>query len=80
MGTKFGLTTAAMTLVAALGLSPLANAQTTTDVRVRDGAGNTSRHVRSFDENEAGSGLAVGFTRRSEARYVPLPGERRLFQ
>ena len=30
---------------------------------MRDGAGNTiANNVRSFDENEAGSGLAVGFT------------------
>ena len=50
-------------MVATLGLSTVANAQTITDVLVRDGAGNTiADNVRSFDENEAGSGLAVGFT------------------
>lgn len=45
-----------------LGLSPLAHAQITTDVTVLDGAGNViAADVRSFDESEAGSGLAVGF-------------------
>jgi hypothetical protein len=44
-------------------LSSPASAQTTTDVLVRNGAGTTiATNVRSFDENEAGSGLAVGFT------------------
>lgn len=46
----------------ALSLSSLAQAATT-DVTVSDGAGNTiADNVRSFDENEAGSGMAVGFT------------------
>jgi len=45
-----------------LAVTSLANAQATTDVLVRDGAGNLiASNVRSFDENEAGSGLAVGF-------------------
>ena len=62
MATKFSLT-AALALVATLGLGPVANAQTVTDVLVQDGAGNTiADNVRSFDENEAGSGLAIGFT------------------
>ena len=44
-----------------VGVAPLAEA-ITTDVRVLDGAGNViASNVRSFDENEAGSGLAVGF-------------------
>jgi len=44
-----------------VGVAPLAEA-ITTDVLVRDGAGNViASDVRSFDENEAGSGLAVGF-------------------
>jgi hypothetical protein len=48
---------------ASLAVTSLAHAQTTTDVLVRDGAGNTiANNVRSFDENEAGSGLALGFT------------------
>jgi len=40
----------------------MANAAVT-DVTVKDGAGNTiANNVRSFDESEAGSGLALGFT------------------
>ena len=40
----------------------MANAAPITDVVVADGAGNIiATDVRSFDENEAGSGLAVGF-------------------
>src|SRR6187549_722281 len=46
-----------------LAIAPLAPAQITTNVLVRDGAGNViANNVRSFDENEAGSGLALGFT------------------
>lgn len=45
-----------------VGVAPLAEA-VTTDVLVRDGAGNViASDVRSFDENEAGSGLLVEFT------------------
>ena len=45
-----------------VGVAPLAEA-VTTDVLVRDGAGNViASNVRSFDENEAGSGLLVGCT------------------
>jgi hypothetical protein len=47
----------------ALSLSSVAQAGPVTDVTVKDGAGNTiAENVRSFDENEAGSGLAQGFT------------------
>ena len=61
MARKFSF--AALATVAALGLSTAANAQGVTDVLVQDGAGNTiANNVRSFDENEAGSGLAVSFT------------------
>lgn len=46
-----------------LAISSLAHGQVTTDVLVRNGAGTTiANNVRSFDENEAGSGLAVGYT------------------
>ncbi len=63
MVTKFGLTAAAVAVAATLGLSSMANAGPVTDVDVLDGAGNTiASNVRSFDENEAGSGLALGFT------------------
>ena len=63
MATKFSLTTATLAMVATVGLSPMASAQNVQDVLVRDGAGNIiANDVRSFDENEAGSGLAVGFT------------------
>ena len=62
MATKFSLT-AGLAMLATLGLSSVASAQTTTDVLVQNGAGNTiATNVRSFDDNEAGSGLAVGFT------------------
>lgn len=58
MATKLKLA-AALALAAGLGN---ANAQILTDVLVRDGAGNViATNVRSFDENEAGSGLVVGF-------------------
>ena len=44
-----------------VGVTPLASAQTT-NILIRDGAGNTiADNVRSFDWNEAGSGLAVNF-------------------
>jgi PEP-CTERM motif len=63
MVTKFAMSAAALAAVAALGLSPAANAAGTTDVMVQDGAGNTiANNVHTFDENEAGSGLALGFT------------------
>ena len=46
-----------------VGVVPLAQAQVTTDVLVRDGAGNViASDVHEFDWNSAGSGLAVGFT------------------
>ena len=62
MVTKFALSAAALAMAATLGLSPAASAATT-DVTVQDGAGNTiANNVHTFDENEAGSGLALGFT------------------
>jgi hypothetical protein len=62
MATKFSLTAAALATSAALGLGTTAIAATT-DVMVQDGAGNTvANNVHTFDENEAGSGLALGFT------------------
>ena len=62
MVTKFALSAVALTMAATLGLSPAASAATT-DVTVQDGAGNTiANNVHTFDENEAGSGLALGFT------------------
>jgi len=62
MVTKFALSAAALTMAAALGLGTAANAAPT-DVTVQDGAGNTiASNVHTFDENEAGSGLALGFT------------------
>ena len=61
MVTKFSLTAAAIATVAALGLSTTASAAPT-DVLVQDGAGNViATGVHTFDENEAGSGLALGF-------------------
>lgn len=60
---KFRLTTVLAAGAWALGLGTLAHGQVATDVTVLDGAGNVvAADVRSFDENEAGSGLAVGFT------------------
>ena len=62
MPTDFRLTAILTVGACALGLSTLTHAQSITNVKVRDGAGNTiADNVRSFDENEAGSGLAVGF-------------------
>jgi hypothetical protein len=62
MFTKFRLTSILPAGALALALSSAAQGQVTTDVTVRDGAGNTiADNVRSFDENEAGSGLAAGF-------------------
>jgi len=62
MRRKFKLTTTLAAAACALGLATVANAATT-DVTIADGAGNTlATNVHSFDENEAGSGLAVGFT------------------
>ena len=59
----FRLTAALALGVSTLALTTLAHGQATTDVLVRNGAGATiATNVRSFDENEAGSGLAVGFT------------------
>jgi len=61
MVTKFSLTAAAIATVAALGLGTTASAAPT-DVLVQDGAGNViATGVHTFDENEAGSGLALGF-------------------
>jgi len=49
-----------------LALAPAAQAQVTTDVTVRDGSGNViANNVRSFDENEAGSGLVIGLGARA---------------
>src|SRR5688572_4599661 len=63
MFTKFRLTSILAAGALALGLSSVAEGQVTTDVTLLDGAGNTiASDVRSFDENEAGSGLAAGFT------------------
>jgi len=51
--------------------APLAQAQVLTDVTVRDGSGNViANNVRSFDENEAGSGLVIGLGQRA-----PVVGE-----
>jgi len=59
---KFRLTTILAAAAFAFGFASVAKAATT-DVTVRDGAGNiVAQNVHSFDENEAGSGLAVGFT------------------
>ena len=67
MVTKFALSAAILAMVATLGLSSTANAASVTDVTVQDGAGNTiANNVHTFDENEAGSGLALG--------YVPVAG------
>ena len=63
MVTKFALSAAMLAMVATLGLSSTANAAPVTDVTVQDGAGRTiANNVHTFDENEAGSGLALGFT------------------
>lgn len=63
MLTKFRLTPTLAAGALALGLGTAAQAGPVTDVTVFDGAGNVvAADVRSFDENEAGSGLAVGFT------------------
>jgi hypothetical protein len=63
MFAQFRLTPILAAGALALGLSSVAQGQTTTNVNVLDGAGNViAADVRSFDENEAGSGLAVGFT------------------
>lgn len=70
---KFRLTTILAAGALALGLSSVAHGQTTTDVLVRDGAGNViATNVRSFDENEAGSGLAVGFTGQVDSTFTFL--------
>ena len=63
MFAQFRLTTILAAGALALGLTSVAQGQTTTNVLVRDGAGNViATDVRSFDENEAGSGLAINFT------------------
>jgi hypothetical protein len=63
MFAQFRLTTILAAGALALGLSSVAQGQTTTNVNVLDGAGNViAADVRSFDENEAGSGMATGFT------------------
>ena len=62
MVTKFSLTAAALAIATTFGMSTAANA-VPTDVLVQDGAGNViATGVHTFDENEAGSGLALGFT------------------
>ncbi|HEV7575056.1 MAG TPA: flocculation-associated PEP-CTERM protein PepA [Caldimonas sp.] len=62
MLTKFRLTPALVMGASTLAVATLAHGQAITDVLVRNGAGTTiANNVRSFDENEAGSGLAVGF-------------------
>jgi hypothetical protein len=62
MFAQFRLTTTLAAGALALGLSSVAQGQIVTDVLVRDGAGNViADNVRSFDESESGSGLAVGF-------------------
>jgi hypothetical protein len=56
-----------------VGVVPLAQAQVTTDVLVRDGSGNViANNVHSFDENEAGSGLAVGFVPQVDSTFTFL--------
>jgi hypothetical protein len=63
MFAKLRLATVLSVGALALSLSSIAQAGPTTDVTVKDGAGNTiADNVASFDENEAGSGMAVGFT------------------
>jgi hypothetical protein len=63
MITKLSWSAAMFAMAATLGLSSTANAAPVTDVTVQDGSGNTiANNVRTFDENEAGSGLALGFT------------------
>jgi hypothetical protein len=63
MFAQFRLTTILAAGALALGLSSVAQGQIVTDVNVLDGAGNTlASGVRSFDESQSGSGLAVGFT------------------
>ena len=63
MFAQFRLTPILAAGALAFGLSSVAQGQIVTDVTVLDGAGNMiASDVRSFDENEAGSGLAVGFT------------------
>ena len=63
MFAQFRLTPILAAGALALGLSSVAQGQTVTDVTVRDGAGNIlASGVRSFDESQSGSGLAVGFT------------------
>jgi hypothetical protein len=63
MLTKFRLPPALLVGASTLAMVTFAHAQITTDVLVRDGAGNTiANNVRTFDENESGSGLALGFT------------------
>jgi len=62
MVTRFSLTAAALAIATTFGISTAANAGPT-DVLVQDGAGNViATGVHTFDENEAGSGLALGFT------------------
>ena len=62
MVTNFSLTAAALAIATTFGMSTAANA-VPTDVLVQDGAGNViATGVHTFDENEAGSGLALGFT------------------
>jgi hypothetical protein len=54
------LTSAVALAGATFALAPVAQAQITTDVTVRDGLGNViANNVRAFDENESGSGLVI---------------------
>ena len=73
MFAQFRLTTTLAAGALALGLSSVAQGQTTTDVTVLDGNGNViANNVRSFDENESGSGLAVGFTGQQGSTFTFL--------
>jgi hypothetical protein len=62
MVTKFSLTATALAIATTFGMSTAANA-VPTDVLVQDGTGKViATGVHTFDENEAGSSLALGFT------------------
>jgi hypothetical protein len=73
MFAQFRLTPILAAGALALGLSSAAQGQVTTDVTVLDGAGNViANDVRSFDENEAGSGMALGFTGQQGSTFTFL--------
>jgi hypothetical protein len=73
MFAQFRLTPILAAGALALGLSSVAQGQTTTNVNVLDGAGNViAADVRSFDENEAGSGMALGFTGQQGSTFTFL--------